>query len=265
MGYQVGVTPLQMATAVSAVANGGELMEPRIVRAFIRNGRREEVPHKVLRRAIEPDTAAVITEIMEAVVERGTAKNVQIEGHTIAGKTGTAAQLVNGRYSKSDYNASFVGFLPSRKPVVTIIVVIDSPHAKGYYGATVAGPIFKRIAEATLRHLGVGPTINALPPVLVARHDAPDSAREPQPVSAPALVDRMPEPVADGLMPDFRGLSAREVVRAVTRIGMHPQMSGDGFVIEQSPRPGESLAPGEACVLTLGRRPPALPAGGAPQ
>ena len=105
----------------------------------------------------------------------------QVDGYTIAGKTGTAAKLVNGRYSNSDYYASFVGFLPSRNPVATIIVVIDSPHAHGYYGGPIAGPVFQRIAEATLRHLGVSPTLNAPPPVLVARHD---EYPEIQPASA---------------------------------------------------------------------------------
>lgn len=266
MGYQVGVTPLQMATAVSAVANGGELMEPRVVRAFIRNGRREEVAHKVLRRAIDPGTAATLTEIMEAVVERGTAKaTVQMSGYTIAGKTGTASKLINGHYSKSEYNSSFVGFVPSRRPAVTIIVVIDSPHGKGYYGATVAGPVFKRIAEATLRHLGVGPTLNAPPPVLVARHDAREASEVgPQPVRAP-LEDRMLEPAQSGLMPDLRGLSAREALRAANRIGLSAKLSGDGFVVEQSPRAGEPLVRGDAVTLTLVRRPPVVPAGGPPQ
>ncbi len=262
MGYQVGVTPLQMATAVSAVANGGELIEPRVVRAFIRNGRREEVPHKVLRRVITPDTAATLTEIMEAVVERGTAKVARMDGFTIAGKTGTASKIVNGRYSKSDYFASFVGFIPSRNPAVTIIVVIDSPHARGYYGATVSAPVFTRIAEATLRHLGIGPTLNAPPPVLVARHDEP--GRAPQPVSAPIL-ERMPEPLPDGLMPDLRGLSAREALRVVNRAGMRAQINGDGFVVEQQPPAGEALVRGDACILTLGRTPPLQPAGGPPQ
>ena len=98
-----------------------------------------------------------LTGIMEQIVERGTATYAQVEGYTIAGKTGTASKLVNGRYSNSDYYASFVGFLPSRNPVATIIVVIDSPHAHGYYGGPIAGPVFQRIAEATLRHLGVSP------------------------------------------------------------------------------------------------------------
>ena len=263
MGYQVGVTPLQMATAVSAVANGGELVEPHVVRAFIRNGRRESVPRKVIRRAIEPETATTVTEIMEAVVERGTAKSfAQMDGYTVAGKTGTASKLVNGHYSKSDYNASFVGFVPSRNPAVVIVVVIDSPHAKGYYGAVVSAPVFKRIAEATLRHLGIGPNVNPPPPVLVARHESEDMA--PTPVAAPVPPLPAAEAAAPGQMPDLRGLSAREAVRTLMRIGLTARISGDGFVVEQSPAAGSLLAQGDQCVLKLGRR-AAVPAQGAQQ
>jgi cell division protein FtsI (penicillin-binding protein 3) len=172
MGYQVAVTPVQMAAAVSSVANGGTLFEPRIVRAFIRNGRREPVVPRALRQTVSPETAATMTRIMEAVVERGTATAAQIDGYTVAGKTGTAAKIVNGVYSDSDYNTSFIGFAPSRKPALTVIVVVDSPHGKvTAYGGTVAAPIFKRITEAALRHLGVPSTINPPPPVLVTRKD----------------------------------------------------------------------------------------------
>jgi cell division protein FtsI/penicillin-binding protein 2 len=125
MGYQVGVTPLQMASAVSAVANGGLLVEPRVVRAIYRDNRRYVVQPKIVRRTTSADTAAVLTGIMEGVVENGTAKAAQIPGYTIAGKTGTASKLYNGHYSHSDYNASFVGFVPSRAPAVTFIVVND--------------------------------------------------------------------------------------------------------------------------------------------
>ena len=129
MGYQVGVTPLQMAAAVSAVANGGELVQPRAVRAVIRDGRRLPVPHKALDRVASAGTMATLTEIMEKVVEDGTGKRAQVPGYTVAGKTGTAKKLVNGSYrGHSDYNVSFVGFVPSRKPVFTIVVVVDSPH-----------------------------------------------------------------------------------------------------------------------------------------
>jgi cell division protein FtsI (penicillin-binding protein 3) len=263
MGYQVAVTPLQMATAVSSVANGGELVEPRIVRAFIRNGRRDEVPHKVLRRTISPETAAELTEIMEGVVERGTAKSAQIPGYTIAGKTGTASKIEYGHYSKSDYNASFVGFVPSRKPALTIIVVIDSPHGHGYYGGTVAAPVFKHIAEAALRHIGVGPTLNAALPVLVARHDTRED--DPRAGVAPVVASRPMEPAAPGLMPDLRGLSAREALRTLTRYGMSARMDGAGFVADQTPEPGVALAPGDECVLKLQRRPLPAPSGGPPQ
>ena len=138
------------------------------------------MPEKLLRRTVSEDTAATLTSIMEGVVEHGTARSAQIAGYTIAGKTGTAAKLIDGRYSKSEYNASFVGFLPSRKPAVALIVVLDSPHGKGYYGGVVAAPIFKRIAESTLRYLGVGPTIDPEPPVLVERRDAVDVRTRPR-------------------------------------------------------------------------------------
>jgi len=267
MGYQVGVTPLQMATAVSAVANGGHLVQPRVVRAFIKDAKRVEVPHTILRDAITPETAATVTEIMEQVVERGTAKAAQIPGYTIAGKTGTAAKLVNGRYQKSDYNASFVGFIPSRKPRLTILVVIDSPHGNGYTGGAVSAPVFKRIAEASLTYLGIGPTINAPPPVLVAREDAIDEPgvvrRQLARVDAD-LVQTLVAAASSGLMPDLRGLSAREALRTLSRIGMSARMNGDGFVVSQNPEPGSTLVRGDACNVRLGRRVPLVGAGGSP-
>ena len=162
MGYQVGVTPLQMAAAVSAVANGGELVQPRAVRAVIRDGKRLPVPRKVITRPITADTAATLTQIMEDVVDRGTGERAQITGYTVAGKTGTAKKLVNGSYrGHSDYNVSFVGFVPSRKPVFAIVVVVDSPHRVSPYGGVVAAPIFQKIAATALRHYAVPPSINA--------------------------------------------------------------------------------------------------------
>ena len=257
MGYQISVTPLQMVAAVSSVANGGTLIEPRIVRAFIRNGRRELVQHKPMRRTVSSETAATMTQIMEAVVERGTAKVAQVEGFTVAGKTGTASKLVNGRYSSSDYNVSFVGFVPSRQPALAIIVMIDSPHGRvGPYGGTVAAPIFKRIAEASLRQLGVAPTVNAPSPIMIARDSNP--ARDVQPV-----IERVA--VRDGLVPDVRGMSAREAIKAFMRAGLAPRLAGNGFVVEQSPEAGTPVVPGDAAILKLQRRMPALPAGGAQQ
>ena len=266
MGYQVAVTPLQMAAAVSSVANGGSLMEPRVVRAFIKDGRRAMVSPKVLRKTVSPATLAELRTMMEGVVERGTAKSAQIEGYTIAGKTGTASKLVNGHYSRSEYNASFVGFVPSRQPALTIIVVIDSPHGRGYTGGVVAAPIFKRIAEASLRQLGVAPTINALPPVLAARSETVAEPVVQRPLDDDkGVVTAAIPPAQPGVMPDLRGQSAREALRTLARIGSSARLSGRGVVVEQSPAAGEPLGTGEVGVLKLGRHLPIPAAGGAPQ
>ena len=243
-GHEIGVTPLQMVAAMSSVANGGELFEPRVVRAVYRGNRRFAVQPKVARRTISPESAAVLTAMLEGVVERGTAKVAQIPGFTIAGKTGTARKIVNGRYSRSDYNASFVGFVPSRNPVATIIVVVDSPRTS-IYGGAVAAPIFQRIADATLRYLGVPPSIDPAPPVLVARDDAPPPAA-PAPMLTP-VTDLPP-----GTMPDVRGLSAREAMRRLASI-CSARLTGDGFVVDQEPEPGTALAEPQACALSLER------------
>jgi cell division protein FtsI (penicillin-binding protein 3) len=268
MGYQVGVTPLQMAAAVSAVANGGTLYEPRVVRAFIHEGRREEAAPRAVRRAIGPETAATLTMMMEEVVGRGTARSAQIPGFTVAGKTGTAAKLVNGRYSKSDYNASFVGFVPSRRPELAIVVVIDTPRrgpGTHYYGGVAAAPLFQRVAAASLRHLGVAPNLNAAPPVIVARSAPDDDEMAPRLAHAPAVFESVADLVEPGTMPDLRGLSAREAVRELIRLGLSPRLEGDGVVLDHRPRPGDQLGAGETATLTLGRRPPVVPVGGPSQ
>jgi len=257
MGYEIGVTPLQMAAAVSAVANGGSLVQPRLVRALRRGpSRTEVVPHEV-RRVIARETAAELAGIMEQVVDHGTATRAQIPGFTVAGKTGTASKIVNGRYSKTEYHASFVGFVPSRQPAFTILVVIDSPRAGQHYGGTVAAPIFQRIADAALRHAGVAPTINPLPPVLL--HAAGDQVSSSDVVLASATSGPPQISVLAGppTVPDVRGLGAREAARRLARLGLVPRLTGDGIVIDQDPVAGTALEPGRPCRLWLERVVPA--------
>ncbi len=253
MGYQVGVTPLQMATAVSSIANGGVLMRPHLVRATIRNGVRQPVAPQALRRTVTADTAATLTTIMEGVVDRGTAKTARIEGYTIAGKTGTAAKLVDGQYSKSQYMSSFVGFFPSRKPMLTVLIVIDTPRNGAYFGGTVSGPVFKRIAEVAIRHVGIPRSIEPEAPVVIARNTNQGPTR-PVTFVAPGRASALPAP--DGLMPDLRGLSARAAVRTLARVGLVPRMKGDGFVATQSPAAGSPLDLAGAVDLRLEREPP---------
>jgi cell division protein FtsI (penicillin-binding protein 3) len=240
MGHQVAVTALQMAAAVSAVANGGELMEPRIVRAVIRDGVRAPVPRKVAGRALTRQTAADLTTMMEGVVERGTGTRAQVDGFTVAGKTGTAQKLVDGQYSHSLFNASFVGFVPSRNPEFAIVVVLDSPNDQ--YGGLAAAPVFQAIATAALRRNGVAPTIHPPAPFLAARHAEP---------AGPAIV-------AGGdvsFLPDLRGLSARDAMQAVVRLGMTVRLRGEGQVVDQRPDPGTALEPGGTTTLWLERAP----------
>ena len=263
MGYQVAVTPLQMAAAVSSIANGGNLFEPRVVRAVVRDGKRTIVPHKVVRRTISVTTAAELTHMMEEVVKRGTAMRAAIPGYIVAGKTGTAQKLVGGRYSHSDFNASFVGFVPSTKPVFAIVVVIDSPHGKSYFGGAVAAPVFQRIADAALRHAGVPATLNAPPPVLVAERQQSPAQPTAGPVNALPIVPlRGPSSAAGSAFPDLRGLSAREALRTLVQMGLTVRLQGAGVVVDQQPEPGAPIDRVSSATLWLERQTPVRLASG---
>jgi cell division protein FtsI (penicillin-binding protein 3) len=259
IGYQVGVTPLQMVAAAAAIGNGGEYVEPRIVRAIYRSNRRYVVEPRVVGRTVSADTAATLTTIMEGVVEHGTGTRAQIPGYTVAGKTGTAAKLIDGRYSHSDYNASFVGFLPSRNPSLAMIVVIDSPHGPNrYYGGPVSAPVFRRIGEAALRYLGIAPSIDPMPPVLVARKSE-SSARPAARIETERPLLSLVAAGPAGAIPDLRGMSAREAMKSLGRLGVAVRVVGDGVVVSQDPLPGAAVEPGGVCTLVLGRQIMAAP------
>ncbi|MBI3552983.1 MAG: penicillin-binding protein 2 [Elusimicrobia bacterium] len=149
-GYGIGVSPLQVLSAYSAVANGGTLWEP----SLIKDGQR---PVRV-RRVISEKTVPALTQMLEGVVERGTGTPAQISGYSVAGKTGTSRQLdrETGRYSVTRYNASFVGFLPASAPRWTILVVISDPKGQ-YYGAQVAAPVFAKLGRRLLTLNGIAP------------------------------------------------------------------------------------------------------------
>jgi membrane peptidoglycan carboxypeptidase len=219
----------------------------------------------VVGRTVNGEVAAELTTIMELVVERGTGKAAKLPGYTVAGKTGTAARIINGHYSTSDYNASFVGFVPSRKPVFTIIVVINSPHAKGHTGGVAAAPVFNRIADAALRYQGVPPTLNAPPPILVARHEDDDEIHE-QPASGPVKPSIVPigSAATSGapVFPALIGLSARDALRVLARLGVPAQLHGAGVVVEQRPDPGSALESGVTATLWLDRQRASIAAAG---
>lgn len=261
MGYQINVTPLQMAAAASAIANGGEVIKPRVLRAVIEGGHRRLVPRDVVGRVASPGTIATLTTILEAVVDRGTAKTTQIAGFTSAGKTGTSKKVdPRTKHYTAEYNASFVGFVPSRKPALTILVWIDTPTAGKTYGGSVAGPVYQRIASEALQYLGV-PSGDAPPATVLVKNRAETGMKVSGPIRPLTILPPAPG-TGELALPDVRGLGAREALRVLARLGLTARVGGDGLVLEQDPPPGTVVEPGATCRLLLGRAPREASAGG---
>ena len=159
MGHEVATTPIQLACAASVIANRGILVKPRIVSKIVdSNGQaiREFMP-AVKRRVISEEAAAKVVGLMEGVILRGSGKRAHISDYRAGGKTGTAAKIEpSGKYSKRRYVASFVGFAPVDKPAIAVCVMVDEPRRQ-HLGGRVAAPVFKKIANATLRYLEIEP------------------------------------------------------------------------------------------------------------
>ena len=167
MGHEIAVTPLQIAMAMSVIANGGNMMLPQIVRS-VRDGDGREVvafSPEILRRVVSEDTAAKVSaSLVDVVGERGTARLASIPGFAVAGKTGTAQRVdPKGGYAAGKYVVSFAGYFPAENPEVVGIVLVDDARTPGgrNYGGTVAAPIFSRIGEAMARHLELVPDSSA--------------------------------------------------------------------------------------------------------
>jgi cell division protein FtsI (penicillin-binding protein 3) len=254
-GQEIGVTTMQLAAAVAAVANGGYLMKPLIVRQV------EDADGKVVRavkpvavrRVIDGATAATVTELLKGVVREGTGRRAAVPGYVVAGKTGTAQKIdAAGRYSMVDHVATFAGFVPAGQPALVVLVSLDTPRGERNEAGDVAAPLFARIAEQALRHLAVPP-------------DDPERtlrvATYRPPVAAPATLTggaagardtRLDAAPADArVMPDLRGRSAREAAIDAARRGLLVELHGSGRVFAQRPEPGTPVEPGSPCVLTL--------------
>ena len=288
MGQEVGVTPLQMVTAVSSIANGGLLYKPHVLEEMRRGDTviPLEGPSTVSepRRAIRPETAATIRSLMEGVILHGTGKKARLDGWTAAGKTGTAQKIdpTTGRYSPTNVIASFTGFAPINNPAVTILVSIDSPGGYPHGGGDVAAPVFKRIAEQVLPYLDV-PRDVPLSPQLVqtayrknnesddtslddlsavdfnAQTDANEQA--PKPEQATPQTPQTSEVVlsadegGDTVVPDFSGKTMRDVSEGCMRLGLNPVLLGTNVAIQQTPAPGAKVRRGTKVLVEFGDPP----------
>jgi cell division protein FtsI (penicillin-binding protein 3) len=161
IGQEIGVTPIQVASAYCALANGGMLMKPYLVSEIVDRGSEEgkKFQAQAVGRAISEETCAKVNKMLQRVVETGTGQKARPAGYTAAGKTGTAQKIDQrtGRYSQKDYVSSFVGFTPANSPKLVILVMVDSPEGLVHYGGSVAGPVFKAVAEQSLAYLQVAP------------------------------------------------------------------------------------------------------------
>lgn len=162
IGQGISVTALQMVQAYSAIANDGKMMQLRLVDRIVdtKTNKTVKAETKLRNYVIRTEAASdIVTALSAVTTEGGTAKKAAVENYVVAGKTGTSQKLINGSYSGHDkYIASFIGFVPAKDPAFVLLVVADEPSLRSYYGGTVAGPTFSRIAGSTLRYLNIPPT-----------------------------------------------------------------------------------------------------------
>jgi cell division protein FtsI (penicillin-binding protein 3) len=250
-GQGVAVTPIQLAVAYSAIANGGNVIRPHIVRAAFDAEGREilEHPPQVVRRAIAPDVAHQMNLLLRNVVNGndGTGRRARVDGFLVAGKTGTA-QMVNpenGSYFQNRHVSSFVGFLPADDPRLLILVVLyDVGH--GHFGGLVAAPVFSEIASGAVRDLNITPTdpnyeTASMIPMPKPAHTV---SRRGVLALSDATDDVVPVLTGSNLIattPDFTGMSLRRAIEAAKRLHAAIEINGSGYVVAQEPAPGAPL------------------------
>jgi cell division protein FtsI (penicillin-binding protein 3) len=278
MGQEVGVTPMQLAAAVSAIANGGLLYRPHVVRELRRGGQIFPTESAAPMRVLRPATAATLRRLLEGVILEGTGKLARLDGYTAAGKTGTAQKIdpATGRYSHTQLIASFVGFAPLNNPAMTILISLDSPVGR-HHGGEVAAPVFKRVAEQVLAYLGVPHDVTLTPELL--RASSRPKPNQPlaeltdyNPVQAEADAASTPQPpepargmthnagptvaLAEGegiAVPELTGKTVRAVTEECLRLGLTPVLVGTGIAMEQSPEAGVMVRPGSRVTVRFVR------------
>lgn len=240
-GQGISVSPLQLAVAFGAIANGGHLMRPYLVKSIVDQGNKtiREFYPVVRRQVISHETARRVRGILEDVVGRdGTAPKAAIEGYHVAGKTGTAQKVdpIKKTYSNEKFVSFFAGLAPSDSPAIVILVALDEPKGRPS-GGIVAAPVFREIGCWTLNHLNVTPSLQQDPSYPAVKGET---------------VVRNPD--VPGSIPDLRGLGVRDVLRRARGLGVEVVVKGSGLAAEQSPAPGTPLE--NQRLLTVTFKPP---------
>jgi cell division protein FtsI (penicillin-binding protein 3) len=239
-GQGVSVTAMQLASAFATLANEGKRMLPYVVRQVVDSDGNVIVRKEPTAEAqvVRPEIAREVTRMLEAVTRPGgTAPRAAVEGIRVAGKTGTAQKAEAGGYSKDRWLASFVGYLPADDPRLVIAVTVDEPKTS-HFGGTVAAPVFRRIAEASLDYLYISRMPKVTEPVVYLETDGAEFA-------PPDVQD------FDGSMPRLEGLSLRSAMRAMDGCDCAVQVEGSGYVVAQQPDAGVQVARASSVKLTL--------------
>jgi len=252
-GQGMTTTSLQLAVAMAAIANGGKLMRPYVVKAVVDESGKvvSETNPSTVRRVISEKTALSVANVLEGVVsEKGTGARAAIAGFRVAGKTGTSQKVdpKTRTYSDTKYASAFVGFTPVVQPRLLILVVVDEPKGVSY-GGVVAGPVFREVGRWSLNHMRVTPQVRLVEsrPGGFAQVSSRVASVEPKDTA-------VSQRVKAGMLPDFRGLGMREVLRKGKALGLKVKLEGTGLAVRQDPGPGLSLK--EVKSVTVSFEPP---------
>lgn len=274
-GYGFEITPLQTLALYNAVANGGKLMQPILVSAVKKADKVEQLFNPVVLndKLCSEQTLANVRTMLEGVVERGTARNIRDAHYKIAGKTGTAQTLENGRYIKK-YYTSFAGYFPADRPKYSAIVVIDNPKGYSQYGSDVAAPVFKEIADKVYaRDLQMHHPFVAAPAIQQEVFPLIQSGYQPELAEicrelkieqqgthmeewVNATIDSnhivwKPKKILMESVPDVRGMTLRDALYLLENKGLRVQYEGSGRVSRQSQLPGSRALKGTIIKLDL--------------
>jgi cell division protein FtsI (penicillin-binding protein 3) len=235
-GQGMTASSLQLTMAMAAIANGGKLMRPFVIKS-VKDQQGVVVTEnrpKMIRQVISPEVASKVRHVLERVVDEGTGTEAAISGFRAAGKTGTSQKVDprTMRYSQENYMSLFVGFVPVDKPRLVIMVAVDEPREERY-GGLVAGPVFKELGGWTLNHLRVNPQVR-----LVKIEEDPKISEVRRQIMEPKPSVMIQDP---DLLPDFRGQSMREVLRGGRSLGLDVVLEGTGLAVRQVPQPGSPL------------------------
>lgn len=237
IGYEITVTPLQMLRAACVVANGGFLVQPHVVAASRDKRGRQVYAHPATEapRVIRQATADQMRRALRGVVTEGTAKAANLTEVAVFGKTGTAQRLQGGSYLADRFNPSFVGFFPVENPRYGMIVVVHDPKGGKTDGGDVAAPVFAEIARQIVAY---------------------DRARTPGNYivvdkGTPGWSPGVDLPDRHDMMPNLKGLGLRDLLQICRRLGLDPELVGDGRVVAQLPRPGAPIPNSRVCKVIL--------------